>query len=131
MKARVIATNKIIDVKKASDDYYIDEENNPYKLDELDLNVEQAINIEVDSSPDFFSDFIKGVFSANKYNEEEDDKKEQKRKETYYYRHLRGHIMIILLEKWNYSESSTLDELLKIVDYANIMTDKLIATEKK
>lgn len=130
MKARVIATNKIIDVKKASDDYYIDKENNPYKLDELDLNVGQEINIEVDSSSDFFSDFIKEMFSANKYNEEE-DKKEQKRKETYYYRHLRGHIMIILLEKWNYSESSTLDELLKIVDYANIMTDKLIATEKK
>ena len=131
MKARVIATNKIIDVEKVSDDYYIDEEKNPYKLSELDFNVgDESFALEIEGEPDMLADIMKriGIISDGCQRVvEEREEKVRREMQSKFYRVLRGKLMLMLVEK---SNTIVRSDLLQLVDDVNSIIDKLIKTEQ-
>jgi hypothetical protein len=58
MKARVKATNEVVDVRPERDGFFIDEENNNvYKFDELDFSYKEDVQSQ-DPLSEMFKDFI-------------------------------------------------------------------------
>ena len=94
MKARVISSGDIVNViqVKPGDGYFIDCENNPYKINELDFSV-----CDNDSKIDYsgaFEDFISSI--GGQIVEHEQLRHSIERES--YYRELRGDVLMQLLD---------------------------------
>lgn len=120
MKARVIATGEIVNVRQASvgDSYFIDSNSNPYKVVELDFNVEQERKSNMSDEQFGFINFIQG--QAEKELREVD--------KTNHYRDLRGSILVTLLE--NRTQVMSEDELLLLAKWADSAVRTLMKFEK-
>lgn len=58
MKARVKATNEVVDVRPERDGYFVDDENNNvYKFDDLDFSYKEDVQPQ-DPLSEMFKDFI-------------------------------------------------------------------------
>lgn len=120
MKAKVIDTGEIVDVRQASvgDSYFIDGNSNPYKVVELDFNVEQERKSNMSDEQFGFINFIQG--QAEKELREVD--------KTNHYRDLRGSILVTLLE--NRTQVMSEDELLMLAKWADSAVRTLMEFEK-
>lgn len=83
MKAKVLATNKVVDVAQQESNraYFVDKDNNPYKVDELDFNVKLEVG-----KP--FTDFPTIMSNLNELNESTFE-----RDKDIFYRNLAGSLL--------------------------------------
>lgn len=118
MKARIIATNDIVDVKQAHTgaEYFLDAYNNPYKVGELDFNVKQDTH---DFGEQSMMDGMLAFLNDNKSNMADA-----------YYRELRGEVLLALINFCNdHSESMNHDEMVELADWAHDIVQQLKLSE--
>lgn len=102
MKAIVIETGAVVNVTqaKAGGEYFIDDANNPYKIDELDFNVRENDISEYSGTIEDFMSSLGGQVA------EHEKLRHNIERETYY-RELRGDVLVQLLDIFrNYIKDS-------------------------
>lgn len=120
MIARIIRTNEMVEVRqvKAGDAYFIDKDNNPYKVDELDFReIPRASGV-----PKVFGDDEQmNGFAAFMQSQNEQLRTDNK---ASYYRQLKGDVFLALID--NYSHRDLLvPDLPHLVDAAHEAVEKL------
>lgn len=107
MKVKVLFTGSVIDVRQAyaGSDYFIDNNDNPYKATELDFNITQATNSSDSECLQMF-EVVNGAMMSHSKEEKEYEK------ETYY-RELRGNILLAFIEKMENVDTCNLDKACK------------------